>query len=64
MPIKETSFETRLNININGSVGSLISQLSYLCIPTRLSTGEHVTIKYYDITMYSRETSEATECQE
>jgi hypothetical protein len=39
----------------------LISQLEYFCIPTRLSTGEHVTIKYYDITMHSRETSEATE---
>ena len=61
MPIKETSSETRLNININGYIGALISQLAYLCIPTRLSTGEHVTIKYYDITMHSRETSEATE---
>ena len=61
MPIKETPSEIRLNININGYVGALSSQLSYLCIPTRLSTGEHVTIKYYDITMHSRETSEATE---
>jgi len=59
--IKETPSESGLNININGYVGVLISQLAYLCIPIRLSTGEHVTIKYYDITMYSRETSEATE---
>jgi hypothetical protein len=61
VPIKETPSESGLNFNINGYVGVLISQLAYLCIPTRLSTGEHVTIKYYDITIHSLETSEATE---